>query len=123
MRFLVRSSVAALLLVIGQPIQAQTVSDLMEELSQLHNGVVGALNTSVSNSQQGDRQGTCNSAKYAQSLLTKMDSDVNAIDAAVASGSDYDADDRSKWAALADKIRNFVREEREVAMTDWQRTC
>lgn len=123
MRILVRFSLGALMLVAGQPIEAQTVSDLIEELAQLHDGVVGALDTAVSNSQQGDREGACSSAKYAQSLLTKMDKDVNAIDAAVASSSDYDADARSKWAALADKIRNFVREEREVALTDWQRTC
>ena len=94
----------------------------MDELTQLRESVVGALQSAASYAQQGDRGSACSSAKYAQSQLTRMGADVDFITAAVV-GPDYDADDRAQWAALAEKLNTFIRNEREVAMTDWQRTC
>lgn len=122
MRKSLQACVAAILLLSGQAAQAQTVGERMDELKQLRESVVVALQNAVSFGAQGDRASACSSANYARTQLTRMGEDVDFITAAV-QGPDYDNDDRAQWAALAEKMNVFIRNEREVAMTDWQRTC
>ncbi len=106
----------------AQSTAVQSVSDKIDELSTLRKSVTQTLEAVVAYGQQGDRSTACQQSKYAQSQLTQMDNDVRYVTAAVA-GNGFDSSDRASWAVNAEKVSRFIREEREVAMADWQRSC
>jgi hypothetical protein len=70
-----------------------------------------------------DRQMACTQAKRAQSDLTQLGSTVDAISTAMQSDSSMTSDDRASWAAMADKMNDFIRSRRETAMNDWRILC